>query len=193
MTLESGIPNMTNPRGVIPTSPLKNKVAQLKPNVFIAQPRRDASKPLLQIVYESAWVVTPFACLTRYGSTNGLDISTARNQLMHYALNNGAEYIWFVDDDTVVPYDGLQKLYYAAKTLGHPVVGGVVTQKHINPPLPMTARLKDDRVYIPDLSYGDELVDGGRAPGFTRGSTSAVLARGYKPRASGEPKARPLT
>ncbi len=31
------------------------------------------------------------------------------------------------------------------------------------------------------------------APGFTRGSTSAVLARGYKPRASGEPKARPLT
>ncbi|MCX6563221.1 MAG: hypothetical protein NTU60_06400, partial [Candidatus Aminicenantes bacterium] len=31
------------------------------------------------------------------------------------------------------------------------------------------------------------------APGITRGSTSAVLARGYKPRASGEPKARPLT
>ena len=31
------------------------------------------------------------------------------------------------------------------------------------------------------------------APGFTRGSTSVVLARGYKPRASGEPKARPLT
>ena len=30
------------------------------------------------------------------------------------------------------------------------------------------------------------------APGFARGSTSAVLARGYKPRASGEPKARPL-
>jgi hypothetical protein len=30
-------------------------------------------------------------------------------------------------------------------------------------------------------------------PGLTRGSTSAVLARGYKPRASGEPKARPLT
>jgi len=31
------------------------------------------------------------------------------------------------------------------------------------------------------------------APGFARGSNSAVLARGYKPRASGEPKARPLT
>jgi len=31
------------------------------------------------------------------------------------------------------------------------------------------------------------------APGFARGSTSAVLARGYKSRASGEPKARPLT
>ena len=31
------------------------------------------------------------------------------------------------------------------------------------------------------------------APGIAWGSTSAVLARGYKPRASGEPKARPLT
>jgi PAS domain S-box-containing protein len=31
------------------------------------------------------------------------------------------------------------------------------------------------------------------APGFARGSISAVLARRYKPRASGEPKAHPLT
>jgi len=31
------------------------------------------------------------------------------------------------------------------------------------------------------------------APGISWGSSSAVLARGYKPRASGEPKARPLT
>jgi len=31
------------------------------------------------------------------------------------------------------------------------------------------------------------------APGFARGSTSAVLVRGLNPRTSGEPKARPLT
>ena len=37
------------------------------------------------------------------------------------------------------------------------------------------------------------LIHSGRGPGLARGSTSAVLARGYKPRASGEPKARPLT
>jgi hypothetical protein len=37
------------------------------------------------------------------------------------------------------------------------------------------------------------LLHSGRGPGLARGSTSAVLARGYKPRASGEPKARPLT
>ncbi len=34
---------------------------------------------------------------------------------------------------------------------------------------------------------------GSPAPGSARGSTFAVLARGYKARASGEPKARPLT
>jgi hypothetical protein len=38
----------------------------------------------------------------------------------------------------------------------------------------------------------DRLFHSGRSPGLTRGSTSAVLARGYKSRASGEPKARPL-
>jgi len=157
---------MSRPHGIVPTSPLKDKVAKLKPNVFIAQPRRDASRPLIQVVYETDWVMTPFACRTRYGSTNGLDISTARNQLMHYALNSGAEYIWFVDDDTVVPYYGFQKLYYAAKMLGHPVVGGVVTQKLIDPPLPMTACLKDDRVFIPDLSYADELADVNWLTGF---------------------------
>jgi len=49
------------------------------------------------------------------------------------------------------------------------------------------------------------IIDSGRGPGLcslharsdegglARGSTSAVLARGYKSRASGEPKARPLT
>jgi len=37
------------------------------------------------------------------------------------------------------------------------------------------------------------ILDSGRGPGLARGSTSAVLARGYRPRASGEPKARPLT
>ncbi|MBE3124588.1 MAG: GDP-mannose 4,6-dehydratase [Acidobacteria bacterium] len=36
-------------------------------------------------------------------------------------------------------------------------------------------------------------IHSGRGPGLARGSTSAVLARGYRPRASGEPKARPLT
>jgi uncharacterized protein len=45
------------------------------------------------------------------------------------------------------------------------------------------------RVYA--LKQGTSTAAG--APGFTRGSTSAVLARGNKPRASGEPKARPLT
>ena len=45
---------------------------------------------------------------------------------------------------------------------------------------------------VPELARGSNSTAAG-APGFARGSTSAELARGCKPRASGEPKARPLT
>jgi len=42
-------------------------------------------------------------------------------------------------------------------------------------------------------NVSEEISTAAGAPGLAGGSTSAVLAREYKPRASGEPKARPLT
>ena len=42
-------------------------------------------------------------------------------------------------------------------------------------------------------NVSEEMSTAAGAPGLAGGSTSAVLAREYKPRASGEPKARPLT
>ena len=107
----------------------------LRPNVFIAQPRRDAKRPLPQLVHDAEYVGAPFACITKYGITDGLPVDQARNDLMHHALRMGAEYIWFVDDDTVVPYDALYKLHGAAR-LGYPIVGGVVTGNAWSPRSP---------------------------------------------------------
>ncbi len=44
-----------------------------------------------------------------------------------------------------------------------------------------------------EIEWGFDPATAAGAPGFARGANSAVLARGYKSRASGEPKARPLT
>lgn len=136
--------------------PIAKRMQKIRPNVFIAQPRRDNSKPLLQVVYESPWVVTPYACKTLYGTTSGLPVDVGRNSLMTYSLQVGAEYLFFVDDDVVVPFDGFQKLYHAAKYQNNLVVGGVVTGKNIEPALPMTSCVDDEgHVFIPDLSYKD--------------------------------------
>jgi (E)-4-hydroxy-3-methylbut-2-enyl-diphosphate synthase len=55
-------------------------------------------------------------------------------------------------------------------------------------------RVPGNRIGAELLKEVEKLVSAAAgAPGFARGSTSAVLARGYKPRASGERKARPLT
>jgi tRNA threonylcarbamoyladenosine biosynthesis protein TsaB len=53
------------------------------------------------------------------------------------------------------------------------------------------AVVENDRV-LAELAVRSTSTAAG-APSIARGSGSAVLARGYKPRASGEPKARPLT
>ena len=134
--------------------PIAARLSKISPNVFIAQPRRDKQQPLIQIVYQSPWVVTPHACKTLYGTTSGMPVDAARNALMITALKLGAEYIFFVDDDVVVPYDGFHRLYHAAKYENNLVVGGVVTGKNIEPALPMTWCVSDDmHVYIPKLSY----------------------------------------
>ena len=134
--------------------PFAKRMQHIRPNVFIAQPRRDSSKPLLQVVYETQWVATPYGCKTLYGSTSGLAVDVGRNSLMAYSLEVGAEYVFFVDDDVVVPFDGFQKLYHAAKYQNHLIVGGVVTGKNIEPALPMTSCVDDEgHVFIPELSY----------------------------------------
>lgn len=147
-----------------------DKLKKVLPNVFIAQPRRNSGVPLLQVVYESPYVVTPYACKTLYGSTSGLAVDEGRNCLMQHALQCQAEYVFFVDDDVVLPYDGFQKLYHAARSQNILIVGGVVTGKHIDPALPMTSCINTDRhVYIPDLSFtdgSDALVDVNWMTGF---------------------------
>ncbi len=136
--------------------PIVKRLQKIRPNVFIAQPRRDKQTPLIQIIYESPWVVTPHGCKTLYGTTSGMSVDVARNALMITALQMGAEFIFFVDDDVVIPFDGFQKLYHAAKYQNNLIIGGVVTGKNIEPALPMTTRVNDDgHVYIPDLSYKD--------------------------------------
>jgi len=59
--------------------------------------------------------------------------------------------------------------------------------------IPRRSAHSTHRADTPGLTAFERIITAAGAPGFARGSASAVLARGYKPRASGEPKARPWT
>lgn len=145
--------------------PFGDTIKNLAPNIFIAQPRRDASLPLLQNLPQVQGLAWPYGATIRYGSTNALDTVEARNALINKALEDNAEYLWFVDDDTVIPFHGLAQLFYAARLQGYPVIGGVVPLKQ-DPLLPVTTCVKDDRLYYPDLSYADIIVPCNWVTGF---------------------------
>lgn len=143
----------------LPPDSLKKRIDAMLPNIFIAQPRRDASQPFLQDLSNTDQVVRPVAAKLTVAVTDGLRVDRARNELVKGAMESNAEFIWFVDDDTVIPFDGLHKLYHAALQGGHPVLSGVVWQKELDPLMAALCCVKDRRFYVPDLSPKDELIE----------------------------------
>ncbi len=62
-------------------------------------------------------------------------IADARNEIVQYALDQGANYIFWVDDDVIPPGDAFLKMYNHQKD----IVNGVYWSKS-NPPMPLMFR-----------------------------------------------------
>jgi SAM-dependent methyltransferase len=62
-------------------------------------------------------------------------IADARNEIVEYALSQGANYIFWLDDDVIAPPDAFLKLYNHQKD----IVNGVYWSKS-NPPMPLLFR-----------------------------------------------------
>lgn len=62
-------------------------------------------------------------------------IAEARNEIVQYALDQGASYIYWLDDDVIAPSDAFMKLYRHQKD----IVNGVYWSKS-NPPMPLLFR-----------------------------------------------------
>lgn len=75
-----------------------------------------------------------------YASMKGRPIDEARNFLAEKAIEYGAKYLFFLDDDTIPPHDALRKLHFALENADSDVVfcGGVYCTK-AEPPNPTIA------------------------------------------------------
>lgn len=62
-------------------------------------------------------------------------IADARNEIVEFALSQGAEYIYWLDDDVIAPPDAFMKLYRHQKD----IINGVYWSKSV-PPMPLMFR-----------------------------------------------------
>lgn len=98
----------------------------IQPYVVIAQPRRDLSETAAQNFdgYDGLHVdMLGFS----HGFVNigGEKVDVARNYLMEQALESGAKYLFFIGEDTVVPYNAFKVLHETAEANPGAVVTGV--------------------------------------------------------------------
>ena len=76
-------------------------------------------------------------------------IAEARNEIVQYALDQGANYIYWLDDDVIPPPDAFLKMFMAQKD----IVNGVYWSKS-NPPMPLMFRNHLEGPYL-DWHVGD--------------------------------------
>lgn len=73
----------------------------------------------------------------------GKPIAEARNEIVQYALDAGANYIYWLDDDVIAPPDAFLKLWKHQKD----IINGVYWSKS-NPPMPLLFRGHLDMPYL---------------------------------------------
>ena len=98
----------------------------IAPYVMIAQPRRDLRETAAQNFdgYDGLHIdLLGFS----HGFCNigGEKVDVARNYLIEQALSSGAKYLFFVGEDTVIPYNGFKVLHETAEANPGCIVTGV--------------------------------------------------------------------
>jgi hypothetical protein len=98
--------------------------ANLKPYLVIAQPRRDAKEQAAQNFVGDKTGITTW-CSYRYINISGQLVDVARNALAEKAIESEAKYLFFIGEDTVVPYYAFEELQRTCEENPNTVASGV--------------------------------------------------------------------
>lgn len=98
----------------------------IAPYVVIAQPRRDKNEtPAQNLNGYHGLHIDLLGISHGFVDIHGEKVDVARNYLIEQALESGAKYLFFVGEDTVIPYDGFKKLHATAEANPGSIVCGV--------------------------------------------------------------------
>jgi predicted O-methyltransferase YrrM len=114
---------------------IKAEAKGIEPYVIIAQPRRN-TKEIAAQSFNGYGLNHVNLAGHSFGfiDCEGMLVDVARNYLIDRVLNDSkAKYLFFIGDDTVVPYDAFQKLHSTAEANPGSVVAGVYYIKCSHP------------------------------------------------------------
>ena len=133
---------------------IKSEAADIEPYVVIAQPRRNKEEPAAQSF--NGYGLCHVALMGHshgYVDCEKMLVDVARNYLIERVLDSGAKYMFFIGDDTVVPYDAFDKLHKTCEqNPGHIAVGVY----YIKCAHAMISVKQGNHIIVPDVSPGQE-------------------------------------
>lgn len=131
---------------------IKEEAKQISPYVVIAQPRRNKEEPAAQTF--NGYGLCHVALMGHshgYVDCEKMLVDVARNYLIDSVLESGAKYMFFIGDDTVVPYNAFEKLLKTCEDNPGHIAAGVYYIKCAHA---MISVKKDDHIIVPDVSPG---------------------------------------
>lgn len=131
---------------------IKDESAGIKPYVVIAQPlRSEDTKPAQNLNGAEGLHIDLCGFSHGYCNIMGESVDVARNYLIEQVLESDAKYMFFVGEDTVIPWDGFQKLHAVAEKNPDAMVVGVY---YIKLSIPMIMMYKDGFITPADVTPG---------------------------------------
>ncbi len=131
---------------------IKEESDTISPYVIIAQPRRSESSPQAQNLNGTIGLHVDFCGYSHgYVESTDMPVDSARNYLIQQALNTDAEYLFFVGDDTVSPWDAFKILHKTSKENPDAAVVGVYYIKLSDA---MIMVREDNKIVVPNVDPG---------------------------------------
>lgn len=132
---------------------IQQESKDIAPYVVVAQPRRKAEEISAQSFQGHAKThIDMMGHSHGYVEVIGQVVDVARNYLIEQVLESGAKYLFFIGDDTVIPWDGFSILHKTAEENPGSVITGVYYIKCSNAMI-MT-RTKDNHIVVPNVDPG---------------------------------------
>lgn len=131
---------------------IKEESDSIAPYVVVAQPRRSEDSIQAQKVNGNVGLHIDFSGFSHgYVDCVGYPVDVARNYLIQQVLETDAEYLFFVGDDTVSPWDAFKILHKTSQENPDAVVVGVYYIKLSNA---MIMIRENNKIIVPNVDPG---------------------------------------